>query len=135
MVATSFNGTLRLKEQAWNDKYPVQALQWIKEHSENKRIFNNYNWGGFLLYHDIPAFIDGRTDIYMLTTYNRSTIFRDYLDAHSNLDAMNRVIDGYRIDRFLLAKENQGSMIGFLMQNSQFVKTYEDQIAVIFDRK
>lgn len=29
-----------------------------------ERILNDYNYGGYLIYHDIPVFVDGRADVY-----------------------------------------------------------------------
>ncbi len=49
---------------AFSDDYPLEAIKFINQHQEynNFRIFNNYNWGGFLIYlnPDRKIFIDGR---------------------------------------------------------------------------
>ncbi|EKC57887.1 conserved hypothetical protein, membrane, partial [human gut metagenome] len=51
-----------------NDKYvststyPVEAAAWMKENLDldNIKLFNEYNYGSYLLYQDIPVFIDSR---------------------------------------------------------------------------
>lgn len=134
MAVSSLNGNIKLKNQAWNELYPSQAIDWIQQNPET-RLFNNYNWGGFLLYHGIPTFVDGRTDIYMTSTYNHSTIFADYLKAQSSIDDFYIVTERYKINRFLLAKETNKAMVGFLSLQSNFEKVYEDNNAIIFDRK
>lgn len=46
--------------------YPIEAAEWIKENLnlEEIRLFNDFNYGSYLLYQDIPVFIDGRADVY-----------------------------------------------------------------------
>lgn len=46
--------------------YPVEAVNWIKENLDYKniRMFNEYNYGSYLLMNDIPVFIDSRCDLY-----------------------------------------------------------------------
>ena len=46
--------------------YPTQAAKWIKENLDYKdiRLYNDYNYGSYLLFEDIPVFIDSRCDLY-----------------------------------------------------------------------
>lgn len=45
---------------------PVGAVNWIAEHHPQGRLFNSYNWGGYLIWAlpEYPVFVDGRTDLY-----------------------------------------------------------------------
>ena len=47
-------------------KYPVAAVRWMQVHQPEGRLFNSYNWGGYLLWTlpEYPVFIDGRADLY-----------------------------------------------------------------------
>lgn len=56
----------RTVEQVLALNYPLGALQFLKAESPEGRLFNSYNWGGYLIYHapEFPVFIDGRTDLY-----------------------------------------------------------------------
>ena len=56
---------LTLPSQIENN-VPAEAVQWIETRHPPGRIFNSYNWGGYLLWalHDYPVFIDGRADLY-----------------------------------------------------------------------
>ena len=50
-----------------NEKsYPVDAANYILENIdiENMRLFNEYNYGSYLLFRGIPVFIDSRADLY-----------------------------------------------------------------------
>lgn len=46
--------------------YPVAAVTYLSRTHPPGRLFNSYNWGGYLLWAlpDYPVFIDGRTDLY-----------------------------------------------------------------------
>ena len=45
---------------------PVEAVNFIRSTRPPGRLFNSYNWGGYLLWElpEYPVFIDGRTDLY-----------------------------------------------------------------------
>lgn len=46
--------------------YPVAACDYIIENLDTKtmRIYNEYNYGSYLLYRGIPVFIDSRAELY-----------------------------------------------------------------------
>ena len=49
------------------NKFPVQAVDWIEVNPQEGKMFNNFIWGGYLLYRTFPenpVFIDGQTDFY-----------------------------------------------------------------------
>ena len=58
--------------QKTNDKfidqssYPIKAADYILENLEIDKIklYNEYNYGSYLLYRGIPVFIDSRADLY-----------------------------------------------------------------------
>lgn len=45
---------------------PVAAVHWILDNNPGDRVFNRYEWGGYLGLHqpDEPIYIDGRADVY-----------------------------------------------------------------------
>ena len=45
---------------------PVEAVAWLQAHPQGSRIFNEYEWGGYigLKMPEDPIFIDGRADVY-----------------------------------------------------------------------
>jgi hypothetical protein len=45
---------------------PAGAVAWLDEHEPGTRIFNRYEWGGYIGQHrpDQPIFMDGRADVY-----------------------------------------------------------------------
>jgi hypothetical protein len=46
--------------------FPVRALPALESSCQNRRLFNRYAWGGYLVWNapSIPVFIDSRTDIF-----------------------------------------------------------------------
>lgn len=47
--------------------FPVKAADWLAEHPQSGNMFNDINWGGYLLYRLWPGqdvFIDSQTDFY-----------------------------------------------------------------------
>ena len=63
--------------------YPTKAVEYIKENIDykNMRVYNSYNFGSYLMLHDIPVFIDSRADLYtnyMLMEIPLDVDFRTY---------------------------------------------------------
>jgi hypothetical protein len=46
--------------------YPVEAVERLGQETDGGRIFNAYNWGGYLMWAlpGVPVYVDGRTDLY-----------------------------------------------------------------------
>lgn len=49
-----------------NSTYPVEASDWILNNLDvnNIKLYNEYNYGSYLLFRGIPVFIDSRADLY-----------------------------------------------------------------------
>lgn len=100
-------------KQKINDKYvdetayPVQAANWIKENLNLKEIklYNEYNYGSYLLYQGIPVFVDSRCDLYMPEFNENTYVFRDFLNLNNmNLSNMEEKIDEYGFTHFIVSK-------------------------------
>ncbi|MDX1437217.1 MAG: hypothetical protein R3335_10430 [Anaerolineales bacterium] len=50
----------------FDETYPTAAVAYLNESNPEGRLFNSYNWGGYLVWSlpDYPVFIDGRTDLF-----------------------------------------------------------------------
>lgn len=70
LIAFTFTGIFfskQLKKDYLDEEfYPIEAVKYIKENVniEEMRLFNEYNFGSYLLFNDIPVFIDSRADLY-----------------------------------------------------------------------
>ncbi|HCT60347.1 MAG TPA: hypothetical protein DGA22_05630 [Acidobacterium sp.] len=53
---------------------PLQAVEFVKEKGYSGPLFNDYGWGGFLIWHlRMPVSIDGRAAFYGIQRMNRSS--------------------------------------------------------------
>lgn len=69
----NFKPKLKVKYYS-NANYPIYASEWIKENLDYKNIklFNEYNYGSYLIFEGIPVMIDSRCDLYT-PQYNTKT--------------------------------------------------------------
>lgn len=53
-------------EVSLQSRQPVQAIEAMLAQQPPREIYNDYGWGGYLIFHapEYPVFIDGRTDLY-----------------------------------------------------------------------
>ena len=76
------------KKKSFIDKksYPVAASSFIIDNLDYKNIklFNQYDYGSYLLFKDIPVFIDSRADLYLKEFNKDCSVFEDYFDAKYN---------------------------------------------------
>jgi len=113
--------------------YPYAAAQYIKQEQLPGRMFNEYNWGGYLIWKlpEKKVFIDGRMAIWQTKTQN---VFRDYLTiSHAESGALE-LLDRYGVD--LVLTYTGGSLGQYLpahADNWQLV--YQDKLASIFTRE
>ena len=115
--------------------YPVQASQFIKENLdlENIRLYNEYNFGSYLLFNDIPVFIDSRADVYD-PQFNGKTqdIFRDYINiAGINLDYEEK-FDEYGITHLIIPNNAKINII--IKKDPKYVELYKDDYFVVYER-
>lgn len=98
--------------------YPVQMsdfiLQYFDENNiniEDVRLYNEYNYGSYLLYRGIPVFIDSRADLYAPEFNGGRDIFMDFLES-SNLDVwFEDIFEKYDITHVILYKDSKMNMI------------------------
>jgi hypothetical protein len=55
-----------VNQKAFRESLPVGAVEYLRTANLPGKLFNSYNWGGYLLWAlpEYPVFIDGRTDLY-----------------------------------------------------------------------
>ena len=98
--------------------YPVKMSDWILEYFEREqidlsevRLFNEYNYGSYLLFRGIPVFIDSRCDLYSPEYNPGVTVFDDFI-ASSNLnDWFEMRLAKYNFTHMILYKDSKMNMI------------------------
>ena len=90
-----------------------------------KRLFNMYDYGGELIFNDIPVFIDGRADLY--SKYN----YRDYLDISKCNNNYNELVGKYNFDYLLLDKSYP---ICNCLDKNMYEKVYENKKLILYKK-
>jgi hypothetical protein len=107
--------------------YPVAALAYLEQAGLGEaRIYNSYNWGGYLTWRGIPVYIDGRADVYMDDFMNQ------YVRAFQVRDDWRRPLDDYDVEVVLI--ERDGSLATLLHESNEWARVYRDELAVVFTR-
>ena len=106
--------------------YPVEASDWILSNLDvkNIKLYNEYNYGAYLLFRGIPVFIDSRCDLYSPEfngTYNKET--NEYEGRDIFADALN--IAGLAVD-YKVKFEEYGVTHIILYQNSKLAMVLEN---------
>lgn len=125
--------------------YPVEASDWILENLdiENMRLYNEYNYGAYLLHRGIPVFIDSRCDLYTPEfngTYNKETkeyengrdIFSDALNIAGLSANYKMKFEEYDITHIILYEDSKLAMI--LESDSNYKRIYYEGNFKIFKK-
>ena len=124
--------------------YPVEASDWILKNLdvENIKLYNEYNYGSYLLFRGIPVFIDSRCDLYSPEfngTYNKEEkeyegrdIFSDALNIAGVAVDYETKFEEYGVTHVILYANAKLAMI--LEDDPNYDLIYSDDNFVIFER-
>ena len=129
LIANAVDFNERGLDRAISADYPVNAINFLRRNPVPGPLYNNLNWGGFLMWYmpDYPVAIDGRNDLYGdeldMIFYNSETAQESY-KTDPYLDSCGVVL----LDSTLpLAK--------VLTIDPRFELVYHDDIATVFARR
>lgn len=107
--------------------YPLAAVEWARENHPQGRMFNSYNWGGYLTWQlpGYPVFIDGRADLYGADMLQQ---WQDVVNARENALA---ILDAWNVEFVLL---EPGWPVVTLLESSGWVIQYQDERSVALTR-
>ena len=128
----------KMDDKIVNEKeYPVYAADYILENLDinNIRLYNEYNFGSYLLFRGIPVFIDSRADLYSPEFNKDVKVFDDFLDLSSvSLKNIENKLDYYGITHLIMGKN--AKLRTFIKQNTdKYTLLYEDDNFCIYERK
>ena len=123
--------------------YPVQASDYILENIDlsEMKIYNEYNYGSYLLFRGIPVFIDSRADLYSPQfngvkkedgEYEGRDIFSDYINTSNIGVYYEDKFEKYDITHVLIRKNSKLNM--FVSRNDKYVELYSDDNFVFYER-
>jgi hypothetical protein len=107
---------------------PVAAVVALKK-LNLERVFNDYDFGGYLIANGVAPFIDGRTELY------GEKFFVDHNAASGLMEPENlfRLLEQYRIEATLMRTQSAATKL--LDHIDGWQKVYADDIATIHVRK
>lgn len=123
--------------------YPVQAADYILENVdlESMKIYNEYNYGSYLLFRGIPVFVDSRADLYTPQfngekqengKYDGRDIFSDYINTSNIGVYYEDKFKQYDITHVLIRKNSKLNM--FVSRNDNYIELYSDDNFVFYQR-
>ena len=130
----------KIKDKFVNEsKYPVEASTWILENLDvnNIKLYNEYNYGSYLLFRGIPVFIDSRADLYA-PEFNKGDneegrdIFSDYINISSIGTYYETKFEKYGITHVIVV--NNAKLNMFLSRDENYKELYKDDNFVIYER-
>ena len=110
-------------------EYPTEASNYIINNLDYKniRLFNEYNYGSYLLYRDIPVFIDSRSDLYMEEFNDGVTVFNDFMNIEDNYE---ETFEKYDITHIII--KNDSFLYQILRLNHNYKELYSDKYFTIY---
>ena len=110
-------------------EFPVSAVAWLKTHDAGQRVFNKYEWGGYLGLQipTRPIFIDGRADVY------GDRVVREYVSVIGLDGDPQAVFDRYRIDHVIYPPDT--ALGNWLDASSSWKRAYADSVAIVWTKR
>ncbi len=114
-----------------SEPVPVAAVRSLAAAAPSGPLFNDYNWGGYVIWTEWPrlhVFIDGRQH----DLYTQTSVYRDYVDVIRLAVAPEGVLDRYRIREVLIPPDTPLEL--YLVASGRWREVYRDDVAVRLER-
>ena len=118
-------------------QYPVDASTYILENIDlsKARLYNEYNYGSYLLFRGIPVFIDSRADLYAPEFSGLSDdIFMDFINTSSIGVFYEDTFEKYGITHVICFKNSKMNMIIEKTNDEHYNLLYSDDYFVVYER-
>lgn len=119
--------------------YPIKAADYILEEKEagrlnfdNMKLYNDYNYGSYLLYRGIPVFIDSRADLYSPEFNENCYIFDDFMTLSNISGYYEEGFNRYEITHVITYKNSKLNL--FLQRDENYNELYSDKYFVFYER-
>jgi len=112
--------------------YPVEMSNYILDYFKetgfyNVRIFNEYNYGSYLLYRGIPVFIDSRADLYSPEFNSGVNVFEDSESVGSFEMDIDELVEKYNITHIILSNQSQLNKVLKKIEGTKYKLVKEDE--------
>jgi hypothetical protein len=111
------------------DKFPEHAVDWLEENPQEGEMFNNFIWGGYLLYRLFPrdlVFIDGQTDFY------GEAFSREYAQVMRLENGWEGILIKYNVSWVIV--ETSRPLVSALQSDLNWRVVYQDSTATILQK-
>jgi hypothetical protein len=121
--------TPRDLDRTISGQYPVNAINFLRRNPQPGPIYNNLNWGGFLMWYmpEYPVAIDGRNDLY------GDELDKLFYDTQSAMGSYKT--DPYLNQAGVVLLDSEVPLAKILTVDPRFQLVYHDQIATVFARR
>ena len=117
-----------------SSEYPTLAATWLKSNTNVKeiRLFNDFNYGSYLLFKDIPVFIDGRADVYDPVFNGKAEdVFLDFMQVSSLQVWYDEIFEKYNITHILV--KTNSNLNTYIQRNIKYENIYNDGTFSIYE--
>jgi hypothetical protein len=105
--------------------FPVEAVSWLESNPQSGHVFNEFDWGGYMLLNlwpQYPIFMDGHTHIY------GEKLTREYEQVITLSNNWESILDKYQITWAIVRAQ---SSIAKALENNGWDILYQDKTTVI----
>ena len=129
LVASAVDFNERGLDRAISASYPVNAINYLRHNPVPGPLYNNLNWGGFLMWYmpDYPVAIDGRNDLY------GDDLDRIFFNSESAQDSYRT--DPYLDEAGVVLLDSKLPLAKVLTIDPRFQLVFHDDIATVFARR
>ena len=117
-------------------QYPTEATKFIKENIDlsQMKLYNEYNYGSYLLFRGIPVFIDSRADLYAPEfSKKEDDIFMDFIETSNIGTFYEDTFEKYEITHVITYKNSKMNMIITEADIENYKELYHDKYFVIYE--
>jgi len=113
-----------------NRFFPVEAVTWLKQNPQQGHMFNEFDWGGYLLlklWPDQQIFMDGHTHIY------GEELTKEYERVVTQSSGWEDILSKYEITWIIVRSD--APLGNTLSRSGEWEISYQDDTAIILARK
>lgn len=117
----------RLRPDAYWGAYPVDATAWVKANVPDGTVFNEYGWGGYLIWSFYPlrrVYMDGREEMY------GERFFGQFVQTISAAPGWQQTLAGAHVEATII--DPNGPLAAAMSIDPGWRKAYADRIAAVF---
>ncbi len=110
------------------ERWPVKAVEFVRQSGLTGHMFNQYIWGGYLMWYlpEHRTFVDGRTDFY------GEELIREFADTTALRPGWEKPLDKYDVGWTLMPTDHRLNLA--LAARGTWSCVYSDEVAMIWRR-